>query len=56
MIEWQMYVKASWVLHLFLVGAKKTRMGLGIRVGALQSVGVDVIAKIEVFIVIHIKL
>ena len=50
MIEWQMYVKASWALHLFLVGATKTKVGLGIRVGA------DVIAKIEVFIVIHIKL
>ena len=43
------YVKASWVLHFFLVGVKKPRLGLGIEVGALQSVGADVIAKIEVF-------
>ena len=51
-----MKVKVSWISHFFLVGAKKTRLGLGLGVGALWSVGVDVIAKIEVFCVIHIKL
>ena len=49
-------MKPSSVLCFFLVGAKKTRLGLGIGIGALQSVGVDVITKIEVFIVFHIKL
>ena len=38
-----------WIPHIFLIGAKRTKLGLGIGVGALQSVGADVIAKIEVF-------
>ena len=42
-------ISEVWIPQPFLVGAKKTRLGLGIGVGALQSVGADVITKIEVF-------
>ena len=49
MIVIELFPNARWALHLFLVGAKKTRPGPVMRVGALWSVGVDVIKKIEVF-------
>ena len=34
-------------LSLLLIEAKKTRLGLGIRVGGLQSIGVDVIETLK---------
>ena len=52
-----MYVTASWVLHtLSQLDLRKTKMGLGIRVGSLQSVEADANPKVVASVVTHIKL